>query len=110
MSQGEGFVVNVEGISQSAGKASVFGKLLHHSELGFNASIEIITDIYALSQCSTLVGMCASQIFRMAVGMSNCSGYLKYAVAMDYAQLNRVLKMSEKYGLPVPEYFDQPQI
>jgi hypothetical protein len=80
--------------------------VLGHPELGYNASLEIITDIYFLSHCSTLVGIAASQIFRMSVGMSDARGILSYVAAMDYSQLGKILQMSAKYHLPVPEKFD----
>ena len=75
---------------------------------GYNASIEIITDIFYLSHCSTLVGTASSQVYRMAVDMSNASGILEYAVAIDYGSLGRIQGMSAKWGLPVPENFMKP--
>jgi hypothetical protein len=36
--------------------------------------LEIISDIYFLSQCNSLVGISASQVFRMAVAISNVTG------------------------------------
>lgn len=48
--------------------------LLKHPEIAHQATLEIIADIYFLSQCSTLIGISASQVFRMAVAMSNVTG------------------------------------
>lgn len=103
-----GHLVDSEGVSQHTATAGMFKTLVSKPELGYNATLEIITDIYFLSQCSTLVGTAASQIFRMAVGLSNSSEILKYAVAMDYDQLPKIQKMSAKYDLPVPEHFAMP--
>jgi len=82
--------------------------LLHKPEMGYNASLEIIRDVYFLSRCSTLVGIAASQIFRMAVGISNATGTLVVATAMDHAQIPRVAQMSTKYHLPLVEHFQPP--
>jgi hypothetical protein len=48
--------------------------LIKNNDMGYNASLEIITDMYFLSQCTTLVGIAASQVFRTAVGISNATG------------------------------------
>ena len=44
----------------------------------------------------------------MAVDMSNASGILEHAVAIDYSNLGRIKGMSVKWGLPVPEDFQKP--
>lgn len=103
-----GHLVDSSGVSQTTGGIGMLKTLVSHPELGYNASLEIITDIYFLSHCSTLVGIAASQIFRMAVGMSDAKGILAYVAAMDYSQLGKILQMSAKYHLPVPETFDHP--
>jgi hypothetical protein len=64
-----------------------------------------ITDIYFLSRCTTLVGIAASQVFRVAVGISNATGLLRAAIVMDHDQTGRIKRMSEKFGLPFPEVF-----
>jgi hypothetical protein len=96
-----GFMTSPLGVSQEVAAGGVFSALnskSHTDSMGFNASLEIITvarffkptfyfinviiksafliiqDIYYLSQCSTLVGTASSQVFRMAVDMSNASG------------------------------------
>ena len=103
-----GHLVDSSGVSQTTGGVGMLKTLVSHPELGYNASLEIITDIYFLSHCSTLVGIAASQIFRMAVGMSDARGLLAYVAAMDFSQLGKILQMSAKYHLPVPEKFDHP--
>lgn len=100
-----GYLADDAGISQQTNSAGMYTSLMSHPEWGFNASIEIITDVFFLSQCSTLVGIAASQVFRMSVDISNATGRLKYAVAMDYNQLPKIQRMSIKYGLPMPETF-----
>ncbi len=100
-----GHLVDSEGVSQQTSSVGMFTTLLSNPNLGYNASLEIITDIFFLSRCSTLVGIAASQVFRTAVGISNASHILKHAAAMDYAQLPRIRHMSAKYGLPLPENF-----
>ena len=67
--------------------------------------INQITDIYFLSRCTTLVGIAASQVFRVAVGISNATGLLRAALVMDLDQTPRIKRMSEKFGLPFPELF-----
>jgi hypothetical protein len=103
-----GHLVDKQGVSQQTAHIGMAKALISNPNLGYNASLEIITDIYFLSQCSTLVGIAASQIFRMAVAMSNASGILSYAVAMDSSQLPKIKQMSEKYHLPLPETFENP--
>jgi hypothetical protein len=82
--------------------------LLKNPEIGYNATLEIIRDITLLSRCSTLIGISASQIFRMAYGISLAQNTLITGVAMDYNQLNKVKSMSNKYGLPLVENFKKP--
>lgn len=103
-----GHLVDSSGISQQTGEGGMFKYLLSHPELGYNASLEIIADIHFLAHCSTLVGIAASQVFRMAVGISNATGTLKHVTAMDYNQLPRIQQMSAKYDLPLPETFAPP--
>ena len=95
-------------ISTHTGSAGMFTALGAHPELGYNASMEIIADIYMLSRCSTLIGIASSQIFRMAVDLSKAVGRLHYVVAMDHEQLPRMHAMSNKYHLPTPEHFEAP--
>ncbi len=96
------------GVSQASSSAGMFAMLHNKPEMGYNASLEIIRDVLFLSRCSTLVGISASQIFRMAVGISNATGTLVSATAMDYAQIPRVAQMSAKYFLPLVEFFSRP--
>ena len=106
-----GFMTSPIGISQKASSVGMFSTLNNQeksSNHGYNATIEIVTDIFYLSHCSTLVGTASSQVFRMAVDMSNASGILEHAVAIDYSSLGRIKGMSAKWGLPVPEDFQQP--
>lgn len=94
-----------EGISTQTSSAGMFKTLLAHTEVAYNATVEVITDIVHLGRCSTLVGIAASQIFRLAVGLSNATGALQYAAAMDYHHLPRIRAMSAKWALPLPEAF-----
>lgn len=104
-----GFLVDGEGgVSQSTHSTGMLSTLLNKPELGYNASLEIIRDIFFLSRCTTLVGICASQIFRIAVDISTATGILESATAMDHAQLPRVAQMSAKYHLPLVEHFSLP--
>lgn len=79
-----------------------------HPELGFHASLEIIQDIFFLSRCSTLVGIAASQIYRMSVSLANVTGILKYSVAIDYDQIPRIRAMSKMYGVIYVDNFEMP--
>jgi hypothetical protein len=93
------------GVSQQTSTAGMFKTLLGNKAVAFNATVEIITDVYYLSRCSTLVGIAASQVFRLAVGMSNATGTLQYAAVMDHNQLGKIRRMSERWALPLPEDF-----
>jgi hypothetical protein len=110
------------GVSQTAdAKVGMAHTLNAHHEMGYNASLEIISDIYLLSKCryfynpfscfvftfcqSTLLGISASQVFRMAVALSNVTGILRHAVAMDTDQIKKIEEMSVSYHVPFPEKF-----
>ena len=95
-----GFITLHSSLSLNTADRGMFAELGNHPELGFNASLEIIADIYLLSRCSTLVGIASSQIFRMAADLSKASGRLRYLVAMDHDQLPRMHAMSRRYHLP----------
>ena len=95
-------------LSLQTADRGMFAELGSHPELGFNASLEIIADIYLLSRCSTLIGIASSQVFRMAADLSRAADRLHYLVAMDFDQLPRMHSMSRKYHLPTPERFDAP--
>lgn len=102
-----GHLVDSAGVSQQTSSVGMLKTLVFHNpDIGFNASLEIIADIFFLSQSSTLVGIAASQVFRMAVDMSNSSGILKHAIIMDYGQLPRIQQLSIKYHVPLPEIFE----
>lgn len=106
-----GHLVDTAGVSQHTNGVGMLATLVNHNgkiDIGYNASLEIIADIYYLSKCSTLVGIAASQIYRMAVGMSNATGTLAYAIAMDYSQIPKITEMSRKYHVPFPETFAHP--
>eukprot|EP01036_Dinobryon_divergens_P030316 gene30316-39542_t len=102
-----GYLADDSGISQQTASTGMLKTLLAHPELGYNASLEIISDIFFLSQCSTLLGIAGSQVFRMSVALSNASDILTYAVAVDTDQLNKVRHMSMKYHIPFPEEFNK---
>jgi hypothetical protein len=103
-----GHMADTTGISQDnvAATTGMLKTLLAHPELGYNASLEIITDIYFLSHCSTLLGIAASQVFRTSVALANVTGVLKYAVVMDAGQIGKVKMLSNKYRIPFPENFN----
>lgn len=103
----KGYLTDSSGVSQKQGYATsgMLKTLLTHPELAHSASLEIISDIFYLSHCSSLIGMCSSQVFRMAVAMSNVTNILKYTIAIDYDQVYKVQQLSIKYGIPFPEQF-----
>lgn len=100
-----GYMVDSAGISQQTSTDGMLKTLLSRPELGYNATMEIISDIYFLSHCSTLLGIAASQVYRMAVALSNVTGVLRHAAAMDPEQIPRVVQLSAKYRIPFPEKF-----
>lgn len=100
-----GFLVDPSGVSQKTASVGMLSTLVKHPEYGYNATLEIITDIFFLSQSSSLSGVCGSQVYRMAVALSNVTGSLHFAKAMDTNQINQVKKMSNKYRIPFPENF-----
>ena len=93
------------GVSQQTSSAGMFKTLLSNKAVAYNATVEIVTDIFYLAHCSTLIGIAASQVFRLAVGLSNATGVLEYASVMDYQQLGKIRHMSAKWALPLPEEF-----
>jgi len=98
-------VKEAAGVSTQTSSAGMFKTLMTNKAVAYNATVEIITDVFFLSHCSTLVGILASQVFRLAVGMSNATGILQHAAVMDYSQLGKVKRMSERWALPLPEDF-----
>jgi hypothetical protein len=100
-----GYFVNKEGVSQQTHGNAMISIVIKHKETSFEASLQIILDIFLLSQCSTLIGMAASQVYRMAVALSFAKGILRQAKALDYNSLRAIYKMSRKYNLPCPEPF-----
>jgi hypothetical protein len=104
-----GMMINSEiGVSQLAGQLGVEYHLKEHKEAGYNASLEVISDIYFLSKCSSLVGMASSQVYRMAVGNSLAEGNLHYTIATDFASLGDIVRLSWWMRLIVPEPFHSP--
>lgn len=103
-----GFTTLHSSLSLQTADRGMFAELGSHPEMGFNASLEIIADIFLLSRCSTLIGIASSQVFRMAADLSMAAGTLRYLVAMDHDQLPRMHAMSRKYHLPTPERFEAP--
>eukprot|EP01039_Chlorochromonas_danica_P004648 gene4648-5090_t len=93
------------GVSQTTASQGMLKHLLSHPEHGYNATLEIIMDIFMLSRSSTLIGLCASQVFRMAVAMANASHALHYVAIADADQVGRVQQLSRKYYVPFPEDF-----
>lgn len=103
-----GFMYDDSGVSQTTGNTGMLSILLQNPEMGFNATIEIVSDIYFLSQSTTFLGVCGSQVSRMSMALSTVSGRLKHAVAMDWDQVRRVKQLSNKYHVPFPEDFSAP--
>ena len=103
----QGYLTSPVGVSQGTTTAQdgMLKTLLSHPEIAHAATLEIISDIYFLSQCSTLIGIAASQVFRMAVALSNVTGTLSFAAALDGDQIRRVQQLSLKYDIPFPETF-----
>lgn len=101
----KGFLVDSEGVSQHTGQNGMLKTLLSKKDIAFNATNEIISDIHFLSHCSTLVGIAASQIFRMSLAISNATDRLHYVRIMDGNQIGRIKQMSKKYYVPFPEEF-----
>ena len=93
------------GVSQQTSTAGMFKTLMSNKAVAYNATVEIITDVHYLSRCSTLVGIAASQVFRLAVDMSNATGALQYAAVMDHGQMGKIRHMSARWALPLPEDF-----
>ena len=100
-----GYFVSQPEISQRTANDGMLKTLLSHPEFGYNASLEIIRDIWILSRCSTLLGVASSQVFRMAVALSNVTGRLQHVQIMDANQVTRVKSLSRKYHIPFPEQF-----
>jgi hypothetical protein len=103
----QGYLTGPIGVSQGTTTAQdgMLKTLLSHPEIAHRATLEILSDIYFLSQCNTLIGISASQVFRMAVALSNVTGTLHFAAAMDGDQIRRVQQLSNKYDIPFPETF-----
>lgn len=105
-----GLLVDVAGVSQTTQSTGMMATLADKLELRYNATLEIVRDVYLLSRCSHLVGIAASQIFRMAVGMSNATGTLVAATAVDQKEIPKVAHLSAVYGLPFVEHFAVPLV
>ena len=104
-----GHLVDSDGVSQTTHGKGMLTTLWNDVSMGYNATLEIIRDITLLSRCSTVVGIAASQVFRMAVGMSNATGTLQGSVfAMDHGQIGRIGAMSNKFHIPLVEHFEKP--
>jgi hypothetical protein len=98
------------GVSQSTGTTGMAVTLRGNPSLGYNASLEILSDIFFLSHCSTLVGMAGSQIFRISVAISNATGLLRYAAAMDYDQIHLTANLSHKWDVIFVESFNSAKL
>lgn len=93
------------GVSQITGSAGMVMALKRNPSWGYNASLEVLSDIYFLSHCSSLIGVAASQIFRASVGLSNATGLLKFAAAVDLDQVARTIEMSKNADVIFAEEF-----
>lgn len=101
------------------------GKKTGSASFALLATQEIVRDVTFLAQCHVLVGAASSQVFRLAVALSNVTGVLfdpsqfadkskdrlgstdmRSAVALDRDQVAIVRELSLKYGVPFPEHFD----
>ena len=83
----KGFLMTRGGVSQETTDQGMAAALQGRPNMSHNASLEIIADIYFLSRCTTLVGTASSQVFRVAVGISNALGLLQSAIIMDHDQV-----------------------
>lgn len=102
--QAKGFLVTRGGVSQETLDRGMAATLEVRPDMSYNASLEIIADIYFLAHCTTLVGTASSQVFRVAVGVSTALGLLQSAVAVDFDQLPKIRRWSTSF-LPLPEAF-----
>lgn len=97
---------NTSAVASSTTNVTAFAKVVSdNSAMAYNSSLEVISDIYFLSHCHVLVGMASSQVFRMAVAMSNASGLLMQARAVDIVEVPKVREMSIRYKVPYYETF-----
>ena len=100
----KGFLVTRGGVSQETADQGMAAALQGRPNMSHNASLEIIADIYFLSRCTTLVGTASSQVFRVAVGISNALGLLQSAIIMDFDQMPKIRRWTTSF-LPLPETF-----
>ena len=100
----KGYLSTRVGVSQETVEKGMAQALADKTAGGYNASLEILADMYFLAQCTTLVGTAASQVFRVAVGMSTALGLLRSAIIMDFDQLPKIRRWTEGF-LPMPEPF-----
>ncbi len=78
--------------------------LAQDKNIAVNATLEIIRDVYYLSQCTTLIGAASSQVFRMAVALANVTGVLHTARSLETREMvKEVQRLSDQYGVPFPE-------
>lgn len=104
------YIVPIDsGLSQKTGKVGMLTTLSWNTAIGYNASLEVISDVFFLSKCSTLIGSASSQVFRMSVALSNASGILKYAAAVDHDQIHHIHALSRKYDTIFAENFEVPK-
>lgn len=103
-----GLFTGSEGVSQQVvERTGMLHSLLKNSSISFNAAKEIVFDLHQLSKCQVLIGSASSQVFRIAVALSNTSRHLIFAKVIDSSSdLERVVFMSQKYHIPFPEHFD----
>jgi hypothetical protein len=65
--QSHGYLAFSPGVSQQTSTVGMLSTLVSKHEVAYNATLEIISDIFYLSRCSTLVGICSSQVFSLAL-------------------------------------------
>ena len=100
----KGYLSTRTGVSQETADKGMAQTLADKTAGGYHASLEILADVYFLAQCTTLVGTAASQVFRLAVGMSTALGLLRSAIITDFDQLPKIRRWTESF-LPLPEPF-----
>ena len=109
-----GLMSSSPGVSQSIGDTGVetvnYLSDKNSIAMRYSAALEIISDVFYLSQCSTLVGTASSQIFRMSADMSNASGILREAIIMDFKDLTKIVLDSSYWNLPVSVMFIEPSV
>jgi hypothetical protein len=71
-----------------------------------DAMLDILFDIYMLSQTRIIIGIVSSQISRLAAGLQRADALAP--IAMDFENLSTIKRMSTKWGIPVMQDWEPP--